>query len=157
MDVRYIKPFLFAVKNLFDTMIDLPFKLGQPTFKKEAVTSHEISGIIGISGDVEGCVVIALSKEIALQLGSELLGETLDEIDGDCTDAIGEITNMIAGSAKTQFPEQNTSVSVPSVVVGKHHVSYPSGIPIVSIPCTIEKGELCIDIALKPKNGTSSS
>jgi chemotaxis protein CheX len=29
MDVRYINPFLKAVKNVFDTMINIPFTLGK--------------------------------------------------------------------------------------------------------------------------------
>ena len=70
-------------------------------------------------------------------------------MDDTCTDAIGEIANMVAGNAKTDFPSNNNSISVPSVVVGKHKVSYPSGIPIVSIPCTVEKGQLVVEVAIK--------
>jgi chemotaxis protein CheX len=35
------------------------------------------------------------------------------------------------------------------VVIGRHKVSYPSGIPIVSIPCTVEKGQMMIEVAIK--------
>ena len=151
MDVRYINPFLVAIQNLFRTMIDIPFTLGKPTLKKTQVPPHEISGIIGLSGDVSGCVVISLSREIAFQMASALLDEPVTELDADCTDAIGEIANMIAGNAKTDFPAGNTSISVPSVVVGQHQVSYPSGIPIISIPCQANNGELVIDVALKAR------
>jgi chemotaxis protein CheX len=37
---------------------------------------------------------------------------------------------------------------VPSVVIGKHEVRYPSGVPIVSIPCHTDSGQMVIDIAL---------
>jgi len=149
MDVKFINPFLIAVQNIFDTMIDVSFSLGKPSLKKDNLPSYEVSGIIGLSGSVSGCVVINLSKEIAIQLASALLGEELTEVNGDCTDAIGEIANMIAGNAKTDFPVENTSISVPSVVVGKHKMTYPSGIPIVSVPCETSGGQLVIDIALK--------
>ncbi len=152
MDVKYINPFVTAVKRLFNTMIDVPFKLGKPSLKKGNVPAHEISSIIGLSGTVTGCVVINLSKEIALQLVSALIGEEVSELDDDCTDAVGEIANMIAGNAKTDFPSAGTSISVPSVVVGKHKVSYPSGLPIIAIPCITDKGELVIEIALKENN-----
>ncbi|HSO18632.1 MAG TPA: chemotaxis protein CheX [Desulfosarcina sp.] len=149
MDVKYINPFINAVRKLFNTMIEVPFKLGKPGLKKGNVPEYEISGIIGLSGTVTGCVVINLSKEIAFQLVSALVGDDVDELDDDCTDAIGEIANMIAGNAKTSFPSEGTSISVPSVVVGKHKVSYPSGLPIISIPCITEKGQLVIEVALK--------
>lgn len=149
MDVKYINPFITALKNVFNTMIDIPFKLGTPSLKKGNVPLHDISGIIGLSGTVSGCVVINLSEAIALQLVSALIGDEVTEMDDDCTDAIGEIANMIAGNAKTDFPSIGTTISVPTVVIGKHKVSYPSGLPIIAIPLETDKGELMIEVALK--------
>lgn len=151
MDVRYINPFLTAVQNVFETMIDVPFSLGKPSIKKNAEAPHEISGIIGITGEVIGSVVVSFPEEIALQLSSALIGEELKTIDGDCTDAIGEIANMIAGDAKNGFPQGDTSVSVPTVIIGKHKVAYPSGVPIITIPCKTDCGWFAIDVALKAK------
>ena len=152
IDPNYIKPFVIAVKNIFETMINVPFSLGKPSLKTGNEVPHEISSIIGLSGNVSGSVVISLSRNIAYQLVSSLLGEDISELNEDCTDAIGEIANMIAGNAKTDFPSNNNSISVPSVVVGKHKVTYPSGLPIISIPCKTDKGEMVIEIALKVKD-----
>ncbi len=149
MDVKYINPFVDAVKNVFNTMIEVPFTLGKPSLKKGNLPEYEISGFIGLTGTVTGCVVINMNKGIALQLVSELIGEEVTELDDDCTDAIGEIANMIAGNAKTDFPSAGTSISVPSVVIGKHKVSYPSGLPIICIPCVTEKGQMVLEVALK--------
>ncbi len=151
MDANYINPFVNAVKRVFDTMINVPLSLGKPYLKNGTEVPHEISSIIGLSGNVSGCVVISLSREIAFQLVSALLGEEINEINDDCTDAIGEIANMIAGNAKNDFPTDNNAISVPSVVTGKHKVSYPSGLPIITIPCKTDKGELIIEVALKSK------
>jgi chemotaxis protein CheX len=149
MDVKYINPFLVAVENIFNTMLDLPFRLGQPALKKDPVPNHEVSSIIGLSGDVSGCVVINLSTSLALRLASALLDEEITDIDEDCIDAIGEIANMIAGNAKTDFPEGRTSISVPSVVVGHHKMRYPQGIPVITFPCSTDSGDLIIDLAMK--------
>ena len=75
--------------------------------------------------------------------------EEIEAVDEACTDAIGEIANMIAGNAKNDFPIENTSISVPSVVIGKHKLNYPTGIPIISIPCETGSGKLAIDVGLK--------
>ena len=151
MDPKYITPFVLAVKRVFETMIMVPFSLGKPELKKDSEVPHEISSIIGLSGNVTGCVVISLTEEVALDLVSVLIGEKVSKLDDTCTDAIGEIANMVAGNAKTDFPSNNNSISVPSVVIGKHKVSYPSGIPIISIPCTVDKGKLVVEIAIKEK------
>ena len=68
MDVRHINPFLVAVQEVFDTMINIPFKLGKPTIKKSVTPLYAISGIIGMSGAVTGCVVINLSEETAYKI-----------------------------------------------------------------------------------------
>ncbi len=149
MDVAYINPFLRAVQNVFETMIELPYTLGKPTIKKNNTTSYEISGIIGISGDVVGSIVVSFSTEIALKVASALLGEELKAVDDDCTDAIGEVANMIAGDAKKRFPKANTSISVPNVIIGSHKVAYPSGLPIISIPCETNAGQFAIEVAIK--------
>jgi chemotaxis protein CheX len=150
IDPNYIKPFVVAAKNVFETMIEVPFKLGKPSLKSGGeVPPHEISSIIGLSGHVTGSVVISLSHDVAYLLVSAMIGAEVTELDEDCIDAIGEICNMIAGNAKTDFPTNNNAISTPSVVVGKHKVNYPSGIPIITIPCITDKGEMFIEIALK--------
>ena len=149
MDIKYINPFIKAVQNVFKTMIEIPLKLGKPYLKKDSTPAHEVSAIIGLSGGVTGCVVINMSKDIALELVSALVGDEVTEIDDDCTDAIGEIANMIAGNAKTDFPGSNHSISVPSVIIGQHLVSYPSGLPIIAIPCETDNGLFVIEIAIK--------
>lgn len=149
MDVRYINPFLIAIQEVFDTMINVPFKLGKPHLKKDSVPMYEVSSIIGLSGTVSGTVVISLSKAIALELASALACEEITELDEDATDALGEIANMVAGAAKAKFPTDGASISIPSVVLGRHKVVYPKGVPIISIPCETSSGRLMVDVALK--------
>ncbi len=92
IDANYIKPFVVAAKNLFETMINVPFSLGKPSLKTGSqVPPHEISSIIGLSGNVTGSVVISLSREVAFLLASALLGDEITELNEDCIDAIGEI------------------------------------------------------------------
>jgi chemotaxis protein CheX len=149
MDVNYINPFVVAVKDVFSTMIGLPLKLKEPSIKKKRAPDFEISGIIGLSGTVTGCVVISLEEKLAVQLASALMQETVDTFDDDAVDAIGEIANMVVGNAKSSFPEEGCAISVPSVITGRHRVSFPSTVPIINIPCEIGLQKLSIDVAIK--------
>ncbi|MCP4709425.1 MAG: chemotaxis protein CheX [Planctomycetes bacterium] len=149
MDIKYINPFLTSIKDVFDMMLQVPFTMGKPQIKDDDAPQSDVSGIIGLSGSVTGCVVINLSEESALQLASALSGEECTELDDDCADAIGELSNMIAGGAKKDFPGEDNAISVPSIVVGKHRVTYPSGVPIITIPCDTSAGQLTVDVALK--------
>ena len=149
MDVRYINPFLASIQNVSQTMLGLPLHLGKPFIKPDLSPLYDISVTIGLTGITTGCVVMSLSKAMALELASALCQLKLTEIDDDVVDALGEITNMIAGSAKKDFPNQGTSVSIPSVTLGKHQVLYPSGVPIIAIPCETSVGRMVLDIALR--------
>lgn len=149
MNVAYINPFVTAVFNIFETMIELPLTLSKPSLKKTHMSTHEVSGVIGISGDVIGSVVVSFPEIVAMKVASALLGEDIREVNNDCTDAIGEVANMIAGDAKKDFPKTDTTISVPTVIVGKHKVAFPSGLPIISIPCNTEAGQFSIDVAVK--------
>lgn len=152
MDVRYINPFLVAVKELLTTMIGLPFESETPVLNGTRSAAFDISGIIGLSGPITGCVVISLPERLAIRMASGLLGDTLDSFDDDAIDAFGEITNMIVGNAKSNFPEDGCTISAPSVVMGRHEVAVPSSVPVITIPCDIGGDPLHIDVAFQKRD-----
>ena len=59
MDVRHINAFLEATKTVFDTMLKIPVTFAKLVLNS-APQTHDVSGVIGLSGDVVGSVVIAL-------------------------------------------------------------------------------------------------
>jgi chemotaxis protein CheX len=148
----YINPFIDAVRRLFKTMLTLPVSIGPPGLNQEARPRHEVCGVIGVRGEVSGQVVVSMPPSLAASLASELIGDPVEGIDEDCLDAVGEIANMIAGNARTDFPERAGTISVPEVVIGRENVIYPAATPIISIPCETGKGPLHIDVALKKNN-----
>ena len=93
-------------------------------------------------------MVVSFPDSVALALASALLDETFETLDADGIDALGEIANMIAGNAKNEFPDDTGTMSVPQVVTDRTGIAYPPNVPIVSIPCETENGELVIDVAL---------
>ena len=56
-------------------------------------------------------------------------------MNSDVVDAIGELTNMIAGSAKAQLEPFQMSIGLPTVIVGSDNpISFPSKSPTINIP-----------------------
>jgi chemotaxis protein CheX len=149
MKAAYINPFVNAVIRLFQTMMTLPVNAGSPALNQDAKPRHDVCGVIDVSGEVNGRVVVSMPEPLAITLASELLGDTIETLDEDCIDAVGEIANMIAGNAKTDFPGGANAISVPQVVVGREKVAYPSATPVINIPCETDEGPLDIDVALK--------
>ena len=97
MKVEYINPFLVSTISAFDTMLKCALTRGTPYVKNGSNPSHEVSGVIGLSGKAQGTVVVGLGREAALKATEAMLQERPPEINGDVVDAIGELANIIAG------------------------------------------------------------
>ena len=106
--------------------------------------------IIGLSGKASGTVVINMSLEVALAAASAMLMEEMTEMNDDVIDAVGEITNMVAGAAKVELQQYELSVSLPSVVTGEgHEIRFPSATPPLCVPFETDFGPLRLEVGFE--------
>jgi chemotaxis protein CheX len=149
MKAEYINPFLTATIAVFDTMLGCTLTRGTPYVKTGSQPEHEVSGVIGLSGKARGTVVLGLGRKSALRAAEELLQERPPEINADVTDAVGELANIIAGGAKAKLEHLAMSVSLPTVITGKHHcVEFPSRVTPICIPFESEWGPVTVEVGL---------
>jgi chemotaxis protein CheX len=149
MRVEYINPFLTSTVSVFGTMLNCRLTRGQPYVKTNYQPDHEVSGIIGLSGKARGTVVLSLNRETALNAAGVMLGEQPTTINADVADAVGELTNMIAGNAKAQLEHLEMSVSLPMVITGKGHcIEFPQHVQPICIPFECEWGFVTVDVGL---------
>ncbi|HVW39366.1 MAG TPA: chemotaxis protein CheX, partial [Pirellulales bacterium] len=134
MRAEWINPFLFSLANTFDTVLSCSIERGALKLRDGSNATHEVSGIIGLTGSVAGMVVLSLSRSLALKAASTMLMTELAEIDDEVIDADGELTNMVAGAAKCDLGPYELSIGLPSVITGQdHRVRFPSEVtPIVA-------------------------
>jgi len=94
---------------------------------------------------------LSLSKEVAIKAASAMLMMEATELNSDVVDAVGELTNMVAGAAKAKLEELNLSISLPNVIIGLgHEIHFPSNVTPISVPFTCEWGALAIEVGLVP-------
>jgi chemotaxis protein CheX len=149
MDVKFINPFVMAIANVFETMVNTKVKVGKPMLKQADLVTAEVSGIIGLSGDVQGCVVLSFPGDVACKIASAFAGTELTMTSPDFCDAIGELANMVAGNAKKDFVDHMASISLPSVVIGPgHKVSQSKLSPFLIIPCETTFGQFNVEVAI---------
>ena len=74
MDPQYITPFIKSTKNVFSTMLNMPVTIDEPSIKAGSPATYDVSGIIGMSGDVVGSVVLSFPKETAEKLVTAFCG-----------------------------------------------------------------------------------
>ena len=145
--VDYVNPIIAATCKVFRTMIGCePTRTGLQ-LKDDSNPAHDVSAVIGVTGRAQGTIVLSLSKSAALTVLERMIGEPATEITPEVCDAVGELTNMIAGTAKARLAELELSISIPNVVSGEDHkVHFPSSVQPMSISFTSEIGDFTVEV-----------
>lgn len=150
MNADLINPFLTATAKVFETMLGCELRRGDLHFSPGTQPIHEVSGIIGLSGKAAGTAVLSVSREVALSATETMCGCRPDDIDADVADVIGELANMIVGSAKAQLERYSMSISLPSVVVGRdQRLSFPPNVQPIAIPYACKWGDITVEVGLR--------
>ncbi len=149
MKAEHINPFVSALVTTFRTMLSCEARRGSLAVKQDSRAAHEVSGVIGLSGNAAGTVVVSFSTEVAIKAASTMLMTEATKIDDDVLDAVGELTNMVAGAAKAQLEEYNLMVSLPSVITGSaHEVHFPSEVTPIGISFDTDWGPVSLEVGL---------
>jgi chemotaxis protein CheX len=147
---KLVVHFITAIQEVLSTMAAVTVSLGKPTLKADPAPLHDISGIIGFSGNFTGAMVLTFQTKAATAIVEAFAGVAIPPESPDFADAVGELANMIAGSAKKSFGAE-TSMGVPSVIIGKGHtIARLHGVPCLIIPCNTAMGEFALEICIKP-------
>lgn len=149
MKAEYINPFVSAAVEVFSTMLGCELKRGALSLKQNFQPSHELSGIIGLSGKASGTVVVSLDRDVAISATEIMLGQRPDSINNDVIDAVGEVTNMIAGKAKAGLAHLAMNLALPTVITGHNHtIRFGSTAQTICIPYSCRWGELSVEVGL---------
>lgn len=112
-----IEVFIDGIKHYFTTSTQHPIEVETPyLITTEEIMVNDHTGIIGISGERKGFVLItaptAMLRYLVLSLGEE--NATSDLVH----DVIGEVANTISGNARRSFGS-SFMISVPLIVKGQ--------------------------------------
>jgi chemotaxis protein CheX len=112
----------------------------------------DITGLAGLAGQAQGVVAIRFTKDIVAQLlassgvasGGVLEGRQLEG------GLVGEMTNIVAGSAITAIRDINIDLAPPVIIRGPNHkIGWPNIAPVVAISFTIPSGSFELDLCIK--------
>ena len=150
MDAALVNPFIEGVLHIIGTTAFVKVKPVEPFLKKNRESLGDISGILEISGDLSGNAVISFSKKSILGIVSTMFGEDMTRIDEEIHDAVGEISNMIAGHATTKIGEMGKQVKIKFKKIltagdfPADHMEETS--PVFVLPFKTTKGKVVLEI-----------
>jgi chemotaxis protein CheX len=148
LKVQYVNSILSAVKHVFLTMLELPVRFENPIIKDARHPTHALSSIIGITGRLNGWIVLSYPRGMAMKVAAEMLQKSFTGIDAALIDALCEIANMVTGVADTELEIENLTYSLPSVAKNREEIVYPPDCFVFSMSCIMDAGEFETDIAL---------
>ncbi|MCL2669080.1 MAG: chemotaxis protein CheX [Syntrophaceae bacterium] len=151
MDAKLINPFLDATVEVLTKMASVHPRQGKPFLKKSSVAYGDVSGIIGITGDATGSLAISFTEPCICNLVERMLGDPCPEANQDVFDAVGEITNMVSGAARTRMEKDGFEVyaAIPTVIYGKEHtVNHILKSPSIVIPFETDHGTFAADVCI---------
>ncbi|MFZ5985949.1 MAG: chemotaxis protein CheX [Bacillota bacterium] len=152
MEVKYINPFLTAVKNILESYSIEGIKRGNISKKDNMNVDLDITAVVGLIGGIRGNVAYSLSQETAKGIVSAMMmGAPVEEMDSLARSAIGELSNMITGTASGILAQDGAMVDItpPSIIFGKEMYFIISSVETISVDMDTPYGKIEINIGLE--------
>ena len=149
---KYISPFLAATIEVLITMANTPARPGNPLKRDPQPANGVISAVIDMTGGTNGSISITFSEKCIVQVVNNMLGETYTEMNDQIVDAVGELVNMISGSARKRLEANGFkfTAGLPRNILGEGHtIDHSVEGAVIAIPFKTEEGlfyvEACFD------------
>lgn len=153
-EMEYLNPFIENTVNVIHTMASGKAVFKEIYFSNAFRIFGDISGIIGLSGDAEGTVVLTFYWDLAWKIISGMMQVPEEAINADLIhDGVGELINMISGSTKRNFvgTRYHFELSLPTVVVGSgHQIGHPEGASIAILIFEMDNSSFAVHVCIKP-------
>lgn len=121
-DKKLIGAFVDSVIKTVSMMTQTEITCGKPFIEKEFQMRGDIAGIVGmVAPPMRGSLAISFPKEAIFLIIENMLGEKHTEVNNEVGDCVGELTNMIYGTAKTALNQlgYNFEMAIPTVIRGQ--------------------------------------
>jgi chemotaxis protein CheX len=104
-------------------------------------------GCVAVTGGWQGCVLLAVPTPLARTVAAAMFVLPAGQLtDDEVADALGELTNMIAGNVKSLLPGPS-SLSMPAVTAGAAPtVRIPRGLLVNRVSVTCEGQRLTVSV-----------
>jgi chemotaxis protein CheX len=110
-----------AVQEVFSKMVGIELTVPEG---KPAPAVMDVTGIVGLAGKLCGVLTVRCTAQTGAIIASQMLGIPVAEAGEQAGDAIGEISNMVAGNFKAKLLlalEDQCLLSVPTVITGRDY------------------------------------
>jgi chemotaxis protein CheX len=109
--------------------------------------------MLNMDGDLTGSIAVSFHKKSILGVVSAMFVKEMTEMNEEIDDAVGEISNMIAGQVTTKMAEMGKKIKIKltTVVSGKDHVveHIDDSENVLAISFKTTKGRFFIEVSIR--------
>jgi chemotaxis protein CheX len=106
MKMELIQPFINAADAVLSQGLQSSTKIGNLTMEEDAYRRKGVAGMITLTGDIEGRIVLDMEPQTAVKVASHYAGAELPESDGLIKETIFELANQVVGNAVCALNDQ---------------------------------------------------
>jgi chemotaxis protein CheX len=152
MEVKYINSFLEALEYVLTQFGIADIQIGNFQKKGSMFIEADITAVIGLVGAIRGNIAFSLPEDSAKKIISTMMGgASVPEMDEIAKSAIGEVANMVMGSAATRLSQLGavTDITPPSILFGRQTLLVLSSLQTIEILVTSKVGNITVNISLE--------
>jgi chemotaxis protein CheX len=106
MKMELIQPFINAADAVLSQGLSGTTKVENLAMDEEGYRRKGVAGMVGLTGDIEGRIILDLDPQTAVRVASHYAGADLPESDGLIKETIFELANQVVGNAVSALNDQ---------------------------------------------------
>ncbi|MFZ0771698.1 MAG: chemotaxis protein CheX [Candidatus Sulfotelmatobacter sp.] len=106
MKMELIQPFINAADAVLSQGLQGTTKVGNLSMEEQAYRRKGVAGMVTLTGDIEGRIILDLEPQTALRVASHYAGAELPESDTLIKETIFELANQVVGNAVSALNDQ---------------------------------------------------
>ena len=150
ISAEHVNTFLMAATKVISEACNLSPRVGKPYIRNSSYTEDSIVIMIGVTGEMQGQVMLVFKKEVALAIASKMMFMEVTQLDEISTSAICELGNMIMGNASTVFSTKNIGIDITPPTMCEGNFSMSGAVANMCIPIYINDNDFVeLDLCVK--------
>lgn len=150
LNAELINPFLMAARKVLQDMCFVDASIQKPTLKEAKFNPDTWLIMIGVTGEMRGQVIMAMSEKSACGVASKMCMTEVKQIDDFSASALSELGNMVMGNAATVFSSNGIGIDITPPTLSHGMVSFTNTFAKnLCVPLTFEDATVELFLALK--------
>lgn len=151
MKMELIQPFINAADAVLSQGLQGTTKVDNLTMEEEAYRRKGIAGMVALTGDIEGRIILDLEPQTALRVASHYAGVDLPESDELIKETIFELANQVVGNAVCALNDQGFRFRVhpPLLVTAEEGDKSSEDVEALMICFETSLGAVFMNVALR--------